>query len=140
MIPGVLEFPELGMRTLTSWPFFMIIVGLIMILVKPFFTGEEKAVGIGLVLETFISLLANMFSYMRIAGFAIVHAALAMVVFRLMQANPLMGIGVGLIFLNVFALTIEFLVCTIQALRLLYYEFMTKFYQGTGTPYTPWRL
>jgi len=140
VIPGVLEFPELGMRTLTSWPFFMIIVGLIMILVKPFFTGEEKAVGIGLVLETFISLLANMFSYMRIAGFAIVHAALAMVVFRLMQANPLMGIGVGLIFLNVFALTIEFLVCTIQALRLLYYEFMTKFYQGTGTPYTPWRL
>ena len=51
-----------------------------------------------------------------------------------------MGIGVGIIFLNLFALTIEFLVCTIQALRLLYYEFMTKFYQGTGTPYTPWRL
>ncbi|HDJ67146.1 MAG TPA: hypothetical protein ENF33_05500, partial [Nitrososphaeria archaeon] len=47
---------------------------------------------------------------------------------------------VGIIFLNLFALTIEFLVCMIQALRLLYYEFMTKFYEGTGTPYTPWKL
>ncbi len=140
VIPGVLEFPELGMKTLMSWPFFMTVAGLAMILVKPFFTREEKVMGVGLVLETFISLLANMFSYMRIAGFAIVHAALAMVVFRLMQVNPLMGIGVGLIFLNLFALTIEFLVCMIQALRLLYYEFMTKFYQGTGTPHTPWKL
>ena len=140
VIPGILEFPELRMKVLTSWPFFVLVAGLIMLLVKPFFTREEKVIGIGLVLETFISLLANMFSYMRIAGFAIVHAALAMVVFRLMQANPLMGIGIGLIFLNLFALTIEFLVCMIQALRLLYYEFMTKFYQGTGTPYTPWKL
>jgi len=140
VIPGVLEFPELGMKALTSWPFFMTVAGLAMILVKPFITREEKVMGVGLVLETFISLLANMFSYMRIAGFAIVHAALAMVVFRLMQVNPLMGIGVGLIFLNLFALTIEFLVCTIQALRLLYYEFMTKFYRGTGTPYSPWKL
>ena len=140
VIPGILEFPELRMKVLTSWPFFVLVAGLIMILVKPFFTREEKVAGMGLVLETFISFLANMFSYMRIAGFAIVHAALAMVVFRLMQANPLMGIGVGLIFLNLFALTIEFLVCMIQALRLLYYEFMTKFYQGTGTPYTPWKL
>ena len=140
VIPGILEFPELRMKVLTSWPFFVLVAGLIMILIKPFFTREEKVAGMGLVLETFISFLANMFSYMRIAGFAIVHAALAMVVFRLMQASPLMGIGVGLIFLNLFALTIEFLVCMIQALRLLYYEFMTKFYQGTGTPYTPWKL
>ena len=140
VIPGILEFPELRMKVLTSWPFFVLVAGLIMILIKPFFTREEKVAGMGLVLETFISFLANMFSYMRIAGFAIVHAALAMVVFRLMQASPLMGIGVGLIFLNIFALTIEFLVCMIQALRLLYYEFMTKFYQGTGTPYTPWKL
>jgi len=140
VIPGILEFPELRMKALMSWPFFTLIAGLIMILVKPFFTREEKVIGIGLMLETFISFLANMFSYMRIAGFAIVHAALAMVVFRLMQANPLMGIGVGIIFLNMFALTIEFLVCMIQALRLLYYEFMTKFYQGTGIPYTPWKL
>jgi len=140
VIPGILEFPELRMKTLTSWPFFILIAGLFMILIKPFFTREEKVIGIGLMLETFISFLANMFSYMRIAGFAIVHAALAMVVFRLMQANLLMGIGVGIIFLNLFALTIEFLVCMIQALRLLYYEFMTKFYEGTGTPYTPWKL
>ena len=140
VIPGVLEFPELRMKVLTSWPFFVLVVGLVMLLVKPFFTREEKVMGVGLVLETFISLLANMFSYMRIAGFAIVHAALAMAVLRLMQVNPLMGIGVGLIFLNLFALTIEFLVCMIQALRLLYYEFMTKFYQGTGTPHTPWKL
>jgi V/A-type H+-transporting ATPase subunit I len=81
-----------------------------------------------------------MLSYARIAGFAIAHAAFALVVGELLHTNPALGIGLGLIFLNMFALTLELLVCMIQALRLLYYEFSTKFFKGTGVPYIPYRL
>jgi len=140
VIPGALEFPELGMGALTSWPFSLMIAGFAMMILRPFLAREPLSLSLGNLLELVIAFLANTFSYARIAGFAIVHAALAMVVHRMMHANPLMGIGVGLIFLNLFALSIELLVCVIQALRLLYYEFYSKFYEGSGMPYTPWRI
>jgi V/A-type H+-transporting ATPase subunit I len=81
-----------------------------------------------------------MFSYARIAGFAIAHAAFGLVAAELLHVNPALGIGLGLIFLNFFSLTLELLVVMIQALRLLYYEFSTKFFKGTGVPYIPFRL
>lgn len=140
VIPGILEFPELGIRALMSWSFFLMIVGLVMIILRPFLAREPISLSLGNLLEVVIAFLANTFSYARIAGFAIVHAALAMVVHRMMRANLLMGIGMGLLFLNLFALSIELLVCMIQALRLLYYEFYSKFYEGSGAPYTPWRI
>ena len=140
VIPGVLEFPELGMAALSSWPFYLMVAGFAAMALKPLLTKDSIPVSMGNILEVAIAFLANTFSYARIAGFAIVHAALAMVVHRMIRANLLMGIGVGLIFLNLFALSIELLVCAIQALRLLYYEFYSKFYRGSGTPYRPWRL
>jgi len=140
IIPNVLRFPALGIGVLTQWPFFLMLGGIIMMTAKPFIAKEPISLSLGGILELMTAFMANTFSYTRIAGFAIVHAALAMVVHKLMEVNLLMGIGVGLIFLNGFALTIEFLVCMIQALRLLYYEFFTKFYEGSGIPYTPWKL
>ena len=140
ILPGVLGFPELKMKVLNHWSFYLMVAGLLIIFIKPIISKEGIALGLGILMEVFISYMANMLSYTRVAGFAIVHAALAIVILKLMQVNPLMGLGVGVIFLNAFALTLEFLVCMIQALRLLYYEFMTKFYRGTGSPYVPWRL
>ncbi|MCX8187143.1 MAG: hypothetical protein N3F65_00845 [Nitrososphaeria archaeon] len=140
VVPGILEFPELGIGALLQWPFSLMIAGMLMMILKPVFVKESFSAGIASILETVTAFLANTFSYARIAGFAIVHAALAIFVHKLMEANPIMGIGIGLIFLNLFALTIEFMVCMIQALRLLYYEFFTKFYHGTGSPYRPWKL
>jgi len=140
VVPGVLQFPELGMGALMSWPFYVMLSGFAMMALKPVVSRESMALGFGGLLEAATSFLANTFSYARIAGFAITHAALALVVNRMMGANPLMGVGMGLILLNLFALSIELLVCVIQALRLLYYEFYSKFYRGAGVPYRPWRL
>ncbi|MBS7621692.1 hypothetical protein KEJ32_06240, partial [Candidatus Bathyarchaeota archaeon] len=140
IIPGVLRIPSLGIGALMSWPFFLMITGVAMMVIKPFITKELAIEGISGMLEALIAFMANTFSYTRIAGFAVVHAAFAMVVHKLMEVNLLMGIGVGMIFLNLFAITIELLVCIIQALRLLYYEFLTKFYEGRGFPYAPWKL
>jgi len=140
VIPGVLEFPELGMKALQTWPFYLMLAGFALMILRPIISKESFAMNMGNLLEIAIAFLANTFSYARIAGFAIVHAALAMVVHRMLHANLIMGIGMGLIFLNLFALSIELLVCMIQALRLLYYEFYSKFYRGMGRLYTPWRL
>jgi len=128
------------MAALSGWPFYLMLAGFAAMALKPLITKDPIPVSMGNILEIAIAFLANTFSYARIAGFAIVHAALAMVIRRMIHANIIMGIGVGLIFLNLFALSIELLVCMIQALRLLYYEFYSKFYRGLGTPYRPWRL
>lgn len=138
VFPGS-QFPEMRLNVLRHWTIAIPIAGVCLIMAKAVISGEGGAMGIGAVMETLVSSLANMLSYARIAGFCIAHAALALVVAELLQANPILGIGIGLIFLNVFALTLELMVVMIQALRLLYYEFSTKFFKGTGKPYVPYR-
>ncbi|MBS7655992.1 hypothetical protein KEJ50_05800 [Candidatus Bathyarchaeota archaeon] len=140
VIPGVLTFPELKMNVLKHWSLVLTIIGVIAIALKPILTKEGATMSLGVLIETLISSLANMLSYARIAGFCIAHAAFALVVAELMHANPALGIGLGLIFLNLFSLTLEMMVVMIQALRLLYYEFSTKFFKGTGKPYTPYKI
>lgn len=139
ILPGV-GFPELKLGVIRHWTIAVPIVGVLGIAVKPMLSGEGATMSLGVVIETLISSFANMLSYARIAGFCIAHAAFALVVAELLHSNPALGIGLGLIFLNMFALTLELMVVMIQALRLLYYEFSTKFFKGTGIPYTPYRI
>ncbi|HID17890.1 TPA: hypothetical protein EYP26_06345 [Candidatus Bathyarchaeota archaeon] len=139
ILPGV-AFPELGLSVIRHWTIAIPIVGLIAIAVKPILTGEGATMSLGVLIETIISFFANMLSYARIAGFCLAHAAFALVVAELLHSNPALGIGLGLIFLNAFALTLELMVVMIQALRLLFYEFSTKFFKGTGAPYAPYRI
>jgi len=40
----------------------------------------------------------------------------------------------------VLALTFEFVSSSVQSVRLLYYEFMGKFYHGEGMPFRPFRI
>jgi V/A-type H+-transporting ATPase subunit I len=140
VVPRLLEFPELGIGALMSWPFFLMIGGLVMMILKPILEHEQVSLGLGSLLETMTAFLANTLSFTRVAGFTIVHAALAMVVHEMMCASPAMGIGLGLILLNLVSLSIELLVVAIQGLRLLFYEFYSKFYEGSGIPYRPWTL
>ena len=140
VIPGLISFPELKMNVLRHWVIAIPIIGVLGIALKPILAKEGATMSLGVLIETLISSLANMLSYARIAGFCIAHAAFALVVAELMHANPALGIGLGLIFLNLFSLTLELMVVMIQALRLLYYEFSTKFFKGTGKPYTPYKI
>jgi V/A-type H+-transporting ATPase subunit I len=139
IVPGI-RFPRLELGVFSHWTFIIPVAGICAVFAKPIITGEGITIGFGIILETLISFLANMLSYARIAGFCIAHAALALVVHNLLQVNLALGIGLGLIFLNAFALTLELLVAMIQALRLLYYEFKTKFFEGTGTSFSPYKL
>jgi vacuolar-type H+-ATPase subunit I/STV1 len=50
-------------------------------------------------------------------------------------------LSIGVIMVgNVIALVLEGIVCSVQALRLEYYEFFSKFFSGGGQPFKPFRL
>ena len=98
---------------------------------------EAIGEGVGGLLMTFVEGLANLFSFLRIAAFALAHASLAVAAEALSHS---LGIaGVGLIIMNVIAMSFEFVSSTVQSLRLLYYEFMGKFFQGGGIRFSPFR-
>jgi V/A-type H+-transporting ATPase subunit I len=88
-------------------------------------------------LEIFSGYLSNTLSFMRVAGLGIAHVCLMISFFTL--ANMTSGIGYVLILIlgNILVIGLEGLSAGIQALRLSYYEFFTKFFHGTGKLYTP---
>ncbi|WP_455278923.1 V-type ATP synthase subunit I [[Eubacterium] cellulosolvens] len=88
-------------------------------------------------IETFLSLLTNSISYVRLAAFAIAHGALGLSALILASV---IGVIPSYILMNVLVILIEGLAILIQSMRLTYYEFFTKFYSGSGTPYKPFSL
>ncbi|MGQ4834125.1 MAG: V-type ATP synthase subunit I [Candidatus Asgardarchaeia archaeon] len=146
-IPNI-RFPKANILALTdlssNWVLY-ISLGLIFLSVglmiyKSIVEKEELISGFGMIYETILSFVTNMLSFARIAGFFIAHSALAMVVVKLLEYDLILGIGMGLIFLNFFALSLELIVVMIQSTRLLFYEFLTKFYEGNGSLFKPFRI
>ena len=88
-------------------------------------------------LEIFSGYLSNTLSFMRVAGLGIAHACLMISFFTI--AGMTSGIFSVLILIlgNLLVIGLEGLTAGIQALRLSYYEFFTKFFHGTGNLYTP---
>lgn len=99
-------------------------------------SSEKLIEGFGEGLETFIAFMANSFSYVRLAAFAIAHGALALA--ATIFAGTIGNVP-SLIFMNVIVFLVEGFAAYIQSLRLMYYEFSTKFYAGDGTPYKPFK-
>ena len=88
-------------------------------------------------LEIFSGYLSNTLSFLRVAGLGIAHVCLMISIFTLAEMTS--GIASILIVVlgNVLVIALEGLSAGIQALRLSYYEFFTKFFHGTGKLYTP---
>ena len=130
---------------MNHWSFIMLMIGLVMTFIEPMLSAVvmHKEVGFEVVGEgmagfliTFIEGLCNFFSFLRLAAFALAHGCLAIAAHSLMGV---MGAG-GIVLMNVIAMTFEFVSSSVQSLRLLYYEFMGKFFHGTGTQFRPFRL
>lgn len=132
------------MGVMGYWAFYMMIVGMVLAMVEPIiaaiaeghFSIEVVGEGVGALLMTFVEGLANIFSFLRMAAFALAHASLAVAAHRL---GSFMGTAASLVLMNVIAMSFEFISSSVQSLRLLYYEFMGKFYQGRGVPFKPFR-
>ncbi len=94
-------------------------------------------------LEVFSGFLSNTLSFMRVAGLGIAHVSLMMAFFNIaaMVSGPGDALSVwGILVLvlgNILVILLEGLSAGIQALRLNYYEFFTKFFHGTGRLFSP---
>jgi V/A-type H+-transporting ATPase subunit I len=90
--------------------------------------------------ESLISYISNSFSFIRLGAFAVAHAVLSQVV--LLLAGMAGGIGGWILFLlgTLVIVGFEGLIVAIQVLRLEYYEFFSKFFQGRGRAFVPLRL
>ena len=92
--------------------------------------------------EAFLIYLASTISFVRLAAYAVSHAALLMAVYMIageLHSIPALAIGVSMLG-NAAVLLLEGTVASVQALRLEYHEFFGKFFSGTGQRFTPFRL
>lgn len=93
--------------------------------------------------EGLLSYLANTISFVRLAAYALSHAALLAATFLLAaqvhQASAAASVLV-IILGNLVAIVLEGVVASVQALRLEYYEFFSKFFSGAGQAFKPFQL
>lgn len=103
---------------------------------KPDSWGEMIMQNFFEVFEFVLSYLTNTISFCRIGAYILVHAGMMMVVFKLAGTG---GIGAFIVIVvgNVFVIALEGLLSGVQALRLEFYEMFSRFYDGSGRPYTP---
>jgi V/A-type H+-transporting ATPase subunit I len=96
--------------------------------------------------EAVLSYLANTISFVRLAAYAMSHAALLFAAFMLAAVVRDIPFGGGLwsllviILGNLVAIVLEGIIASVQALRLEYYEFFGKFFSGNGQPFEPFLL
>jgi len=88
-------------------------------------------------LEVFSGYLSNTLSFMRVAGLGIAHVCLMIAFFTLADMTSGITSVVILVLGNILVIALEGLSAGVQALRLSYYEFFSKFFHGTGKLYTP---
>lgn len=96
--------------------------------------------------EAVLSYFANTISFVRLAAYAMSHAALLMAAFMMATEMKHLSLGGNLLCVlviiagNMVAMVLEGIIASVQALRLEYYEFFGKFFSGTGQPFKPFRL
>lgn len=94
--------------------------------------------------ETLISSLSNSVSYVRVGAFAVAHGGLSSVIFILadlagggQSISSVILYWVIVVLGNLFIVGFEGLIVGIQTMRLEYYEFFSKFFEGGGMSYEP---
>ncbi len=88
-------------------------------------------------LEIFSGYLSNTLSFMRVAGLGIAHVSLMVSFFAIAEMTSGVFSIIVLILGNILVICLEGLSAGVQALRLNYYEFFSKFFHGTGKLHTP---
>ncbi len=90
--------------------------------------------------ETLLTYLSNTLSYVRVGAYAVSHVAMMQVVMMLTGFEHGFGSIPGLIAGELFVMAMEGLMVAIQVLRLEYYEMFSRFYQGGGREFVPFRI
>lgn len=94
--------------------------------------------GLGELLERTLQLLINTLSFARVGAFALAHAGLSAAVAALASnVDGLVAKTAIFVVGNVVIIAIEALVVSIQATRLVLFEFFARFLTGAGRPFRP---
>ncbi len=88
-------------------------------------------------IDIVLSYFSNTLSFLRIGGLALSHAALMLVVMQFSHMAGSLGSPIVIIIGNIFVMGLEGLIASIQALRLVYYEVFSRFYNSDGKPFKP---
>jgi V/A-type H+-transporting ATPase subunit I len=97
------------------------------------------------VMETLTGFLANTVSFVRVGAFALAHAGLCMAIYGIVSVVtkwPAGGLWSAAVIVlgNAIIILLEGMVVFVQDLRLEYYEFFSKFFEGAGRRYSPFRI
>jgi V/A-type H+-transporting ATPase subunit I len=109
--------------------------------------GEEGSFGESLFEggDLVTRLLSNTISYSRILALLMAHWALLLVTYTVADlvgtasALTLVLSGIVIVGGNIFVIALEGLIVFIHTLRLHFYEWFSKFYQGTGSKFEPFK-
>ena len=97
------------------------------------------------VMETVMTFLTNTVSFSRVGAFALAHGGLSLAVYTLAgivhdAAGGAVWSAVIIVLGNLLILALEGLIVFVQCMRLEYYEFFSKFFEGGGKRYSPFRV
>jgi V/A-type H+-transporting ATPase subunit I len=144
----------LDFQSWLSGPIFFITAALIFLFFgKPILLSISKKGRFGPVLgerlfegsELLLSLISNTMSYARILALLMAHWALLTATYAvsdLVLAFPVIGLPVQLLMIvggNIAVMAFEGVIVFIHTLRLHFYEWFSKFYEGTGTAFQPFK-
>jgi len=137
----------------------VLIPGLLLVLFKPlgkalgisYMKEESYAALIGEAsmetFETVLSVPSNVLSYIRLLALLLAHISLMVAIQAMIALIPSQTLWwvqiiviIGLILGNMIVILLEGLLVFLNAIRLHFYEFFFKFYQGKGTEYLPFVL
>lgn len=106
---------------------------------KPLYQEEASAyyVESGFdILETFLSMLSNSVSFIRVGAFALNHVGLFIAFHTMAEIIGNVAGNVAMFIIgNVLVICLEGLIVFIQGLRLVYYEMFSKYYTGEGNAF-----
>lgn len=104
---------------------------------KPESWGMFVVEGFFEIFETAISYMSNTMSFLRLGAFAISHAGMMMVVSMLAGSGGSPKNVIVMILGNAFVAGLEAALCSIQIIRLQFYEIFGRFYVSGGQEFAP---
>jgi V/A-type H+-transporting ATPase subunit I len=101
-------------------------------------SGVAALSSLGEMVENTLQLLLNTLSFVRVGAFALAHAGLSSAVFALADNLTSSTAHLTVMILgNVVIIVLEGLVVSIQATRLVLFEFFVRFFRGQGRAFEP---
>ena len=135
---GELPFPA-GVF-LSVFSLFVVLIFLYFVLFEEGKIGERLTLAFFETFDRLLMFFSNTLSFIRLGAFAMNHAGLFLAFYIMAQMSKSgFGAFLSLLLGNLLLIFLEGLVVFIQAVRLEFYEFFSKFYSGDGREFNPVR-